>query len=230
MASATSFHLFFISPIFNMPDYIWNGRMDYVLQKPLHPLVALMATSEVVISNLPNLVINLILAAWFLGRASPVAMPGVWFLFGALILVGIAVRYALALFCMAPAFYAGTPGRRRRWVLVFGGHRAVSDKHFPSHRGENPSLCDPVVHDGRRTCGISVWSHGSDHGDGLRRRECPVFPGCNLVLQPGFEELSVSQFRHVSGVWFACQSLDDGSKATPSAAATKIQKPQSAAR
>lgn len=117
------FICFFISPIFNMPEYIWNGRMDYVLQKPLHPLLGLMATSEIVISNLPNFFINLGLAAWFIASSAPRTDFSVWLLFGVLTVLGVGVRYALSLFCMTPAFYAERmiQGEDGFWSIVGTG-------------------------------------------------------------------------------------------------------------
>ena len=100
------FVCFFIAPLFNLPEYVWNGRMDYILQKPLHPLLALIATSEIMISNLPNFVINLALAVYFILKIAPSSGPSVWMAFGLLGILGIAVRFALAIFCMAPAFFA----------------------------------------------------------------------------------------------------------------------------
>ncbi|NDE13411.1 hypothetical protein EBZ80_00575 [bacterium] len=122
------FICFFISPLFNMPEYIWNGRMDYVLQKPLHPLLGLMVTSEIVISNLPNLFINVGIAAWFIASTAPASAAHassapVWLLFAALTVLGVAVRYALALFCMTPSFYAERmiQGEDGFWSIVGTG-------------------------------------------------------------------------------------------------------------
>lgn len=122
------FICFFISPIFNMPEYIWNGRMDYVLQKPLHPLLGLMATSEIVISNLPNFFINIALAVWFIDSSAPAGDFGVWLLFVVLTVLGVAVRYALALFCMTPAFYAERliQGEDGFWSVVGTGRFPTS--------------------------------------------------------------------------------------------------------
>jgi ABC-2 type transport system permease protein len=102
------FICFLIAPLFNLPDFIWNGRMDHILQKPVHPLLALAASSEVMISNIPNLMINGVLAIWLVAKASGqlLTSPGQWLTFFLLFLLGVGVRFALAIFCMAPAFYA----------------------------------------------------------------------------------------------------------------------------
>lgn len=102
------FICFLIAPLFNMPEFIWNGRMDHILQKPVHPLIGLMASSEVMVSNIPNLLINLGLAIYFVSgvAANSQIVTGTWLMFFFLVVLGIAVRFALALFCMAPAFFA----------------------------------------------------------------------------------------------------------------------------
>lgn len=108
------FICFFIAPIFNLPDFIWTGRMDYVLQKPLHPLFSLMASSEIIVSNLPNLFINMTLAVYFLWAgsatditATTLVLPAYsWLIFSVLCILSLLVRIALALFFMSPAFFA----------------------------------------------------------------------------------------------------------------------------
>jgi len=100
------FICFFISPIFNMPEYIWNGRLDYVLQKPLPPFFSLIATSEVIVSNIPNLIVNVGLVIFFLNKAAPSLGAATVLGFILLFIAGIAVRLSLGLFCMVPAFFS----------------------------------------------------------------------------------------------------------------------------
>ena len=102
--------------------------MDYILQKPLHPLLALIATSEIMISNLPNFVINLALAVYFILKIAPPSGTSVWFAFGLLGILGIAVRFALAIFCMAPAFFAErlVEGEDGFWSIVGTGRFPTS--------------------------------------------------------------------------------------------------------
>ncbi|MBI2569033.1 MAG: ABC-2 family transporter protein [Candidatus Schekmanbacteria bacterium] len=100
------FICFFIGPIFNVGTQVWNGQFDYVLLKPLHPLLSMWFTGQYVVSNLPNLATNLVLLAWLGAAASgggilDVARLGTFVLF---IIASIAVRVALALVCVAPAF------------------------------------------------------------------------------------------------------------------------------
>ena len=122
------FVCFFIAPLFNLPEFVWNGRMDYVLQKPMHPLLALIVTSEVMISNLPNVFINLGLAVYFTLKVAPASGAQIWLAFGFLILLGLAVRFALAIFCMAPAFFAERliEGEDGFWSIVGTGRFPTS--------------------------------------------------------------------------------------------------------
>lgn len=101
------FICFFIAPIFNLSDFIWSGRMDYVLQKPLHPLLSMIASSEIIVSNLPNLIINFFLSFYFL-RLSGVGHLtwGAWGIFVLLCFLSLLVRIALALYFITPAFFA----------------------------------------------------------------------------------------------------------------------------
>ena len=48
-----------ISGLFHTGHFVWSGRMDYVLLKPLHPLIGMHAANEFIISNIPNLIINI---------------------------------------------------------------------------------------------------------------------------------------------------------------------------
>ena len=54
------FICFFINSIFGLGMHVWSGQYDYVLLKPMHPLVSTFFTSgQFVVSNIPNLLINL---------------------------------------------------------------------------------------------------------------------------------------------------------------------------
>lgn len=122
------FVCFFIAPLFNLPEYIWNGRMDYILQKPLHPLLALIATSEIMISNLPNFLINLGLAVYFILKVAPASGISVWIIFSLIMIIGIGVRFALGIFSMAPAFFAErlVEGEDGFWSVVSTGRFPTS--------------------------------------------------------------------------------------------------------
>ena len=111
-----------ISGLFHTGYFVWSGRMDYVLLKPLHPLLAMHAANEFIISNLPNLLINIVI---FLIFASRIAAEGVVFgivnLLGFFVffIVGLGVRYGLALLVVAPAFFAEklSEGEDAYWSL-----------------------------------------------------------------------------------------------------------------
>lgn len=111
-----------ISGLFHTGHFVWSGRMDYVLLKPLHPLIAMHAANEFIISNLPNVIINFGLFLFF---ASKVAAEGVifglsntfWFI--VFFVVGLGVRYGIALLVVAPAFFAEklSEGEDAYWSL-----------------------------------------------------------------------------------------------------------------
>lgn len=103
------FTMLCIGGLFNTGWFVWSGRMDYVLLKPLHPLIAMHAANEVVISNIPNLIINIGIFITFCFR---IAGEGTVFTLAkslglfVFFLAGLAVRYGLALLVVAPAFFA----------------------------------------------------------------------------------------------------------------------------
>jgi ABC-2 type transport system permease protein len=100
------FLCFFIGPIFNLGMQVWNGQYDYILLKPLHPFVSMVANGQFIISNLPNLVLNLGLVVFFLMRDDA---PFAWHLipvFAVFVMLGVAVRAAVALLCVAPVFFS----------------------------------------------------------------------------------------------------------------------------
>ena len=98
-----------IGGLFHTGWFVWSGRMDYVLLRPLNPLLGMHAANEFIMSNIPNFVINLGL---FIAASLQLAHRGVQF--GVLnslglfvfFLAGIAVRYGIATLVVAPAFLA----------------------------------------------------------------------------------------------------------------------------
>lgn len=98
-----------ISGLFHTGYFVWNGRMDYVLLKPLHPLLAMHAANEFIISNIPNLIVNIAIFSTFAVRLSDAGVHfGLANTLGFLVffLVGLGVRYGLALLVVSPAFFA----------------------------------------------------------------------------------------------------------------------------
>jgi ABC-2 type transport system permease protein len=98
-----------ISGLFHTGWFVWSGRMDYVLLKPVHPLIAMHAANEFIISNIPNILISLGLLVTFCLRLTAdghtftiVNSLGLLLFFVA----GLAVRYGIALLVVAPAFFA----------------------------------------------------------------------------------------------------------------------------
>lgn len=98
------FICFFINPIFNLGLQVWNGQYDYVLLKPLHPLASMFANGQFVISNLPNMLINVGLVVYFLGQGAAPAQWGMLPVFALFVLMGVAMRVAVSLVCVAPVF------------------------------------------------------------------------------------------------------------------------------
>lgn len=98
------FICFFINPIFSVGMQVWNGQYDYLLLKPLHPLASMWFNGQYVISNLPSLIINGIAVLYFV--VVNAASGGALVAFLGLFAVGIAVRVALALACIAPVFFS----------------------------------------------------------------------------------------------------------------------------
>jgi ABC-2 type transport system permease protein len=124
LASATGlshqiFITFFVNPIFVLPRNIWNGQFDYVLLKPLKVLPALLSTSEMSVSNIPNLVINLGITIYFLSIQTSVFSFVNGFLFFVFLFAGVVVRVFLALAFIAPAFFAErlNGGEQSYWSL-----------------------------------------------------------------------------------------------------------------
>jgi ABC-2 type transport system permease protein len=99
------FLCFFINAIFGVGQQVWNGQFDYILLKPMHPLLSMWVNAQFLVSNLPNLAISLGLLVYLLatGPASPWPLVSAFVL---LAVLGVAVRVALALVCMAPVFYS----------------------------------------------------------------------------------------------------------------------------
>lgn len=103
------FTTFCISGLFHIGFFVWSGRMDYVLLKPLHPLIGMHAANEFIISNVPNLVVN---TALFVYYANKLYVSGTSFALDHLLWLfiffcaGMAVRYGLALLVTSPAFLA----------------------------------------------------------------------------------------------------------------------------
>jgi len=116
------FTMLCISGLFHTGHFVWSGRMDYVLLKPLHPLLAMHAANEFIVSNLPNLVINVIL---FITFSIKIANEGVQFglantfWFFVFFCMGLGVRYGIALLVVAPAFFAEklSEGEDAYWSL-----------------------------------------------------------------------------------------------------------------
>lgn len=98
------FICFFINPVFNLQTQVWNGQFDYLLLKPVHPLLSMFFHGQFAVSNLPTAVVNLIAVIVLMaaGAAPVTAVQLVAFtLFFA---AGVAVRVGLAILCMAPVF------------------------------------------------------------------------------------------------------------------------------
>jgi ABC-2 type transport system permease protein len=103
------FTTFALSGLFHIGWYVWSGRMDYVLLKPLHPLIGMHTATEFIISNIPNVVINFSVFVWitcklYLG-GQVFTVTGTIGL-GLFFLLGMAVRYGIALLVVSPAFFA----------------------------------------------------------------------------------------------------------------------------
>lgn len=102
-------HLFIclcINPLFMMPLHVWSGQFDYILLKPMPPLAAAWAMSETPISNFPNLVLNFLI---MVALATKVQFAGHSLdILACLVtlLLGLLVRVALALLCIAPVFFS----------------------------------------------------------------------------------------------------------------------------
>jgi ABC-2 type transport system permease protein len=111
-----------ISGLFHTGWFVWSGRMDYVLLKPLHPLLAMHAANEFIISNIPNVVLSFgILLTTFVKLSaegmvfSAINLAGLLLFF----LAGFAVRYGVAILAVGPAFFAEklAEGEDAYWAL-----------------------------------------------------------------------------------------------------------------
>ena len=102
------FICFFINPIFNLALQVWNGQFDYLLLKPVNPLQSMFFHGQFAISNLPTMVVNLIVVIGLIagsdlagdGTATAAQLLG----FALFFAIGLAVRVALGILCMAPVF------------------------------------------------------------------------------------------------------------------------------
>jgi ABC-type uncharacterized transport system permease subunit len=98
------FICFFINPVFNLQTQVWNGQFDYLLLKPLPPLFSMFFHGQFAVSNLPTAVLNLIAVVGLLLSGDRAVTPGLIAAFFVFFLVGVAVRIALGILCMAPVF------------------------------------------------------------------------------------------------------------------------------
>lgn len=98
------FICFFINPIFGLSSWVWNGQYDYILLKPIHPLAGMFFFGQFVISNVPNLVVNLGLVLYFMTvNYHGITVMGA-VMFAVLVGLGVFMRLALGLICVAPVF------------------------------------------------------------------------------------------------------------------------------
>ncbi|MCX6118365.1 MAG: ABC-2 family transporter protein [Proteobacteria bacterium] len=117
------FTTFFLSGLFHVGWFVWSGRMDYVLLKPLHPLIGMHTASEFIISNLPNLIINMVLFGICGYRVysdgAEFTISGTLGLI-AFFILGIGIRYGIALWVVSPAFFAEklAEGEDAYWSLL----------------------------------------------------------------------------------------------------------------
>lgn len=110
---------FFIAPIFNLSDHIWNGKLDYALMKPLPGPLGIYFTNEFIVSNLPNLLVAGGILLYFMMENQLVSQPWIWGLVFVMTLLGLCVRIALATFMMVPAFFSErlTDGEGSFWSI-----------------------------------------------------------------------------------------------------------------
>ncbi len=102
------FICFFINPIFNLAGQVWNGQFDYLLMKPLPPLLAMFFHGQYAISNLPTLIVNAVAVVLLLvaGTGGGPLTAEKMLVFSVFFLVGVMVRVSLAVLCMAPVFFS----------------------------------------------------------------------------------------------------------------------------
>lgn len=110
---------FFIAPIFNLSDHIWNGKLDYALMKPLPGPLAIYFTNEFIVSNLPNLLVAGGLLIHFMLENQLASQASTWGLVTMMVILGLCVRVALATFMMVPAFFSErlTDGEGSFWAV-----------------------------------------------------------------------------------------------------------------
>jgi ABC-2 type transport system permease protein len=114
------FICFFINPLFNLQTQVWNGQFDYLLLKPVHPLLSMFFHGQFAISNLPTAVLNLVAVVGLLaGGDVPLGAAQVA-AFTLFFLTGVAVRIALGIACMAPVFLSErvTDSEEAFWSLA----------------------------------------------------------------------------------------------------------------
>ena len=114
------FICFFISGIFGVAQTVWNGAFDYILLKPLPPVIGSLMYGQMIVSNFPGLILNTVLVAWL-------AIQGQDSLTGANItmavlafVIGIAARIGLALLVVTPVFFSErlSDGETSFWALA----------------------------------------------------------------------------------------------------------------
>lgn len=116
------FVTFFLSGPIHVGWYVWSGKMDFVLLKPLNPLVSMHAATEFVISNLPNLLINtgLFAAAWInLARQGHEFSAAGIMMLPVFVVASLAVRYGIALLLVSPTFFSekASDGEESFWSI-----------------------------------------------------------------------------------------------------------------
>jgi len=123
------FICFFIGPLFGAPYKIWDGTMDYVFLKPMPRFLSIMLNAgEITVSNLPNLAITTALSVWLFVRSWADFSAGALVACLVFLVVGIMVRVALAIFCLAPGFLAErlVGGEDVFWSLSSAGRYPAS--------------------------------------------------------------------------------------------------------
>lgn len=114
------FICFFINGVFSITQWVWNGAFDYILLKPVPPLVGSLMCGQMIISNFPGLLINavLLIVLALQGQSSftvvnLLAASAIFFL-------GVAVRVALALLVITPVFFSErlSHGETSFWAIV----------------------------------------------------------------------------------------------------------------
>lgn len=114
------FICFFISGIFGVAQTVWNGAFDYILLKPVPPLIGALMYGQMIVSNFPGLLINALLVvalAWHGADAITPFNAGLAFVLFAL---GVAVRIGVALMVVTPVFFSErlSDGETSFWAIV----------------------------------------------------------------------------------------------------------------